>query len=160
VETLDIPLIRGWNGLPLIYFDGVDDSLSTSDVLSQFITDSEAYVFIAFLVRDLGTTEATLTDNEAVFQDTNQQFAAYLKSDERRHFLNDDGSVDSVSRIVQVGAFCVAYFGHSDGDIKLELNETYPQVLVASGDTADISGGIDFAKNGTVFSSVSIGEII
>ncbi len=149
LETNGGPEIRGYNGRPLIRFDGKDDFLETAETLADLGLEDDLTIYIAFLLRTPITAGGSTITNESVFQDSNQKLGLFVTPDPYLRGWNDDGSGDTVFSDfgTTVQTFHVAKLSHKDGQLKLDFNDTYAETSASSGDTADMTGVLQLAKS-------------
>ncbi len=157
IPTFQGPEIRGHNGNRMIWFDGSNDYMQSTELMSDLVSVEEARIYVVFKVRTVETDDVTVNANEAVLQDLNSNFGLYLKSSGAMIFLHNDGVSDSVEQPLVEDQVYVASIRHSGGNITFSQNETDLETSEVSGDTSLLTDSLFLARS---FTSATVGSLL
>lgn len=148
------------NSQPVYRFDGTDDIVASTAVMSDFIANNAYTVFVVGSAVSIGTNGASTYNNDAFVADSKGYFGFNLKSVGTFHVYNWDGSDDKTTNTLSTNAFHIIQGRHESGNIISQIDAD-AENSVASGNTADLTGtfraGIGLSNS---FANVDIAEII
>jgi len=127
------------NGLSIARSGGTFRYL-TGPALSNLISNSAFTVYWVGKAASVTSNNANTYDNQAAFAEAGGYWGLYFKSVPTLHGFNYDGTDDKTTQAITVGAFMVVMYRHEAGNLYTSINGG-AEVSVASGNTADLTGG-------------------
>ena len=162
VKTQAARVTKGVNGRHALFFDGTDDFLTLSGTLDTYVANNAYTVFLAVRPREIGTSVATVNQNDALFQDTAGNVGIYLKQSNSVYSYNNDGAADSVNTTLTLNDVSIIEARHESGSIYLSVNGG-TEVSTASGNTSSLASACQIAKNslgGTPYAAMELCALI
>ena len=142
---------NGINGLPVIRFDGIDDSLTSNLAgwtLTNIITNTEFCCFMVVKAATPGTNAAASYDNDGIVVETSQSWGLHLKSTGPTFIgYNWDGSDDHADRTFTAGTVYALRWRHTGGNVSL-LRSGTTEASAASGNTLTLTGSVRLGISG------------
>lgn len=149
----------GPNNRAAAQFDGGTDFL-TSAAISNFITNTTAYVILSGRADAIATSDATVQNNDAIILDSNACMGAHLHSTtpSLKGMHHDGGGTrDQTDHAITVGTVFVIELRHEGGNFSTRLNGG-SWSTVASGNTLAVNGTWWLGRGVAVFSEVTVFE--
>lgn len=138
---------NGISGIGDLIFDGVgnnmrltNDAISSPKTLADLITATEFTLFFVFQLTADATNKANLYENTQLWGGPGAH-AIYFKTSggtSTVHLLNDDGSIDSVSKTINKNQTYVLMCRHQGGNIYISVNNG-SETSIASGNTTPLT---------------------
>lgn len=126
------------NGKPALRFDGVDDNILSSAILSAIITASAYSLYVVLNPSAIDTNAANTFDNDAVICDVSGFWGLFLKSAPSANMFNWDGTDDKATVSISTGAWQVIHGRHDSGNVIVAKNNGTEQ-SAASGNTTTLT---------------------
>lgn len=130
VITTGAAQFAGINGYPALVFDGTDDYLTSTAVLSNIITNSACTVFTVW--------QTNITTNSGLIIGDSAGFQHHRRSGSIYQISNDDGTGDTASTAISVSTVYVAQTRHESGNIYVKVNNG-TETSAVSGNTATLT---------------------
>ncbi len=148
------------DGKPVLRFDGTDDYMLGA-VTSTYITASAYTVFVVAKAIVIDTNNATVYDNDPIYEDEDGDFALLLKSTPTAHLFNWDVTPgDSIELSIATGTFYLFEGRHGGGNLGFRLNGG-TESTVASGDTVLAAGSnVRLGTNAARYANIDIAEMM
>lgn len=134
------------NGQPVVRFDGSNDFLVSSALISSMIAASAYTIFAVVTPTTISSNNALSYQNDAAYADTGGFFALTFKSTPTAHVFNWDGNEDTTSVSITAATPVLLMTRHDSGNLYISKNgET--EASVASGNTSTLTGALRVGRN-------------
>lgn len=146
------------NGRPAISFDGIDDFMDTTALMSAFIGASAGTIFVVYFVpSDASGTQYLLSDTAAT-----PNVQAYVDSTPNFVALNNDGASDTAAKSTTLGAWHVGLWMHDATNINAGNDDADTAALAstASGATSSLANPLRVGRSGSTYLKGYIAEIV
>lgn len=131
------------NNKPGYLFDGVDDYLETSAILSSIISASAYTVFAVFKPTAIGSDIASTWQNDSILADLSAYFGICLKqTGPTVYAYNWDSNDDHVGKTISTGNPFIVSTRHESGNLYCSINGGSDS-STASGNTGALGGVLD-----------------
>jgi len=151
----------GPNNIAAALFDGVDDTLAATALLSSYISASAGYCIMSFIPVSAILNTTPSYHNDVVFQDAGTMWGFFLRNDGPPPHLygyNWDGAEKATSQTISIGTPCVAEWRHEGGILYLDVNGI--ETSLATGNTQTLtSAGMKLANAASKPSHISLFEM-
>lgn len=151
----------GPNNRAAAQFDGSSDFLTSSVTITNFITNTTAYLILSGRADNITTADATVQNNDAIILDSNACMGAFLHSTtpSLKGMHHDGGGTrDQTDHAIAVGTVFVVELRHEGGNFSSRLNGG-SWSTVASGNTLAVNGNWWLGRTTGLFSEVTVFEL-
>ena len=152
------------NGLPVVRFNGIANSLNRGEAVSDLITAGAFTLYAVFrtdaFAGDFGL--GSPQSNEALFADQLSQFGLGFKAAEPYVVgYNNDGTYDTVAQTIAAATVYGVMFRHESGNLYLKVSG-FAELTTPSGNTAGITGNAIMGRSasGAIYWDGDLGELL
>ena len=131
---------KGINGYSSLVFDGSNDTLTSTAILSNVIANNAATVFIVM------QSASTVAGNAFLFRDNNGFFTVGRNGGDAR-ISNDDGAADNANAAFTINTPTVIIARHASGNIRISVNNG-AESTTASGNTTTLTNALRIGTDG------------
>jgi hypothetical protein len=144
-------------------FDGVDDVLASSVVLSNYFTAAAGYLVVTFIADAITANNATSYNNNTIIGGQSGYMGLYLRNTGTPATImagNYDGTDDhaDIAAAITTGTVYVAEWRHDTGNVYVRLNGG-TEVSVASGNTQNIGLGFYLGQGFAAWGNIKFFEM-
>jgi hypothetical protein len=145
------------NGFPTAIFDGTDDLLDSTAILSNIVSAS-AYTVIFLARPTAGTTGANIAGDRSVISDTSAYLLAGFAAAEFRggHYTSTYETVTRSTAYPETGVYMIRFGG---GNLEAFRNGGAPNVLTGRGNIGVLTGAVRIGRGLSIFHQGGIQEL-